>query len=115
VKNQEGKIVYIIEHSKDITERKKLEEKLNLLYRTLNVIRYIDQLIINAADQKALFENTCNILVKNKEYTYACALLVDDNLDIKEVYSAGNGLDTVELITKISTKKTQMEEISEKN
>jgi len=105
VKNQEGKIVYIIEHSKDITERKKLEEKLNLLYRTLNVIRYIDQLIINAADQKVLFENTCNILVKNKEYTYACALLVDDNLDIKEVYSAGIDFDTGELITKISTEK----------
>ncbi len=61
----------------DITERKKAEEKVNQLNRTLRAIRDVNQLITRVKDREELLGKTCEKLNQNENYKGVWIDLVD--------------------------------------
>ncbi|MBC7190670.1 PAS domain S-box protein, partial [Candidatus Aerophobetes bacterium] len=62
--DDEGNIRGIVGVSRDITEKKKTEEKLSRLYLLQKTARMANQVIIKAKNEKELWEDICDIFVK---------------------------------------------------
>jgi len=95
--DEKGITIGVIEHVKNATDRVKAERRIKHLFRTLTVIRNVNQLITREHDQDALLKGACDILIKNKEYRCAWILIFDENKNIQEVYSAGLNIDNFTL------------------
>ena len=78
--------VYEVDHHKviqcnirDITERKRAEERISHLATVLRAIRNVNQLITHEKDNQSLIQKSCNLLAQRKGYEMAWILLLDDN------------------------------------
>jgi PAS domain-containing protein len=56
---------------RDVTERKRSEERLERLDRTLRLVRNINKLILRERDPERVVQDTCNLLVTTRGYTAA--------------------------------------------
>lgn len=77
VMNPEG-FTGVIASSRDVTERKRGEERIESLNRTLRAIRDINQLIVHEKDPERLVQRTCEILVEHRAYYAALIILTDE-------------------------------------
>lgn len=57
---------------RDITERKKAEEKIKKLYSLQKVIREINQVLIRIEDKFELFQKICEILLEIEDFKFCC-------------------------------------------
>jgi PAS domain S-box-containing protein len=67
----------VIVNSRDVTERRRAEEKIANLNRTLRAIRSINQMIVQEKDPEKLIHRTSEILVEHAAYHAAMLILVD--------------------------------------
>jgi PAS domain S-box-containing protein len=97
----------IIAFGRDITERKRTEERIIKLNRIYALISQINQIIIRTHCRENLFEDTCNIAVQYGKFQMAWIGLVDNYTElVKPVTFAGNEEGYLSKIKHISIKET---------
>jgi PAS domain S-box-containing protein len=69
---------------RDITDRKKTEEKLNKSNRLYNFISQVNQLIVRATDQSSLFRDVCGIAIHNGKFRLAWIGLLNKETGVVE-------------------------------
>jgi PAS domain S-box-containing protein len=74
----------------DITERKRIEQRLLRLYGSLLLIRKVNQLIAQADNESELLQKACDELVDSRDYQLAwIGLTTKDSYDVLPVAQAG--------------------------
>ncbi len=68
---ESGKIKGVVEYARDITARKKTEEKLKQTNRLLNLLSKANEAIMRATDEQTLLNEVCKIVVKIGGYSGA--------------------------------------------
>jgi len=77
--------------ARDITERKKAEEKIKHLNLVLRAIREVNQLIIKVKNRESLIKGMCNNLVKTRGYYNTWIVLFDKKGKLETYAEAGLG------------------------
>ncbi len=76
---------------RDITMRKKAEERVNHLNQVLHAVRNVNQLIIQAKDRIKLINKACHGIVETRGYQSALIALFDGSEKISTTAEAGIG------------------------
>jgi two-component system NtrC family sensor kinase len=77
IRDTEGKPTIAVVMFKDITQLKKIEEKLEHLNRVLRAIRHVNQLITKERDREKLLKGICNNLTETCGYYNVWIALLD--------------------------------------
>ncbi len=101
--NKKGFPIGIQGTTRDITERKQAEEKLNHLNLVLRAIRDVNQLITQETDRVKLINSTCDILIKNRSYNAVWIALFNKEGKIENFAGAALGGEKLTL-NKVSRK-----------
>jgi signal transduction histidine kinase len=80
--NALGTPVHTVGTVQDITERKKAEQQILRLNQLYAILSEVDQVIVRSADQCALFQEICRVVVKHGGFRLAWIGLVDDESGI---------------------------------
>ena len=89
----------VVAVSRDITQRKWAEQRIERLNRVVRAIRDIDRLITREKDRDRLLNSACEILLGASDYHLVWIGLVDaDGQRIVPVVSAGGGVDIERLL-----------------
>lgn len=99
------KVVGMVENYKDITEKKKAEEKLQHLNIILQTIRNVNELIIREKDKGKLIKSICKTFTEGRGHHSAWIALVDDKGKLTEAVESGVGKDFRVLIERINKGK----------
>ncbi len=84
----------IITNLRDISERKKAEQKILKANRLYSVISHINQMIVHTRDEATLFKAACQIAVTEGKFRMAWIGMIDDTTKIlKPVMHAGDDSD----------------------
>jgi PAS domain S-box-containing protein len=96
IQGPDGKVALVQTILEDITERKKVEERIRRLNRTLQVISGVNQALVRATDEGELMAQTCQILVNMGGYRTAWIGLTDEDKDqnVRPVAAAGDDADS---------------------
>lgn len=91
VKNPKGEITNFVAVKEDITERKKAEEKLYRLNRTLNALRHSSEIILHSSDESSYMQDVCKIIVNDcgHKMIWIGFAEEDENKTVLPVASAG--------------------------
>ena len=116
----QGKIIGAIETIRDITTRKKAEQKITHLTNVLRAVRNVNQLITQEKDRKRLLQRACDILIENRGYFNAWIALIEGSNKVSYVFEAGLGEAFLPIakmlkrgkITKCAQKAMQQTEVS---
>ncbi len=95
IKTEDGKTIGVVLVFRNITERKKDEEKLRKLNRTLRAISDSNQALMRATDEKSFLQQACKIIVEDCGYKMVWVGLAEDDeaKSVHPVSSAGLGED----------------------
>jgi len=88
----------MLDLEREVTERKRAEEKIKHLNLVLRAIRKVNQLIIREKDRDRLLKATCNNLIKNRGYHNAWIALVDESEELGTTAEAGLGEDFLPMV-----------------
>ncbi len=88
-----GRVTGTLSSGEDITERKLLEKKTDHLYRVLQAIRNVNQLITKEKNKARLIEESCQLLTETRGYVSAWIALFDGPNDL--LMTSHSGLDMV--------------------
>ncbi len=91
LKEEDGSIYELIAISRNITERKITEKRIEYLTSVLNSIRSVDQIITKEKDVFELLTSICKILTDGRGYHNAWICLMDREANINAI--RGSGLD----------------------
>jgi diguanylate cyclase (GGDEF)-like protein/PAS domain S-box-containing protein len=90
LRNGEGEIVGFRCVARDVTERKRMEEKVLRFNAVLKVLKDIDLLVTDEMDREVLINYSCNLILQAGNYANVWVLLVDENRGFVSVASAGD-------------------------
>jgi PAS domain S-box-containing protein len=95
IKTEDGKTIGVVLVFRDITERRKDEETLRKLNRTLRAISDSNQALMRATDEASFLQQACKIIVKDCGYKMVWVGLAEDDeaKSVHPVASAGLGED----------------------
>ena len=86
---------------RDITERKRAEEKIHKLNRTYAVLSEINKTIVHTDDQQKLFEESCRIAVETGGFIFCWIGITDEKRDcvipVAQYGYSENYLDTINI------------------
>jgi PAS domain S-box-containing protein len=77
----------------DITERKRMEERIEHLNDVLRAIRNVNQLITREKNRDRLIRDACNTLIETRGYHYAWMALLNEAGELTSTAEAGVGED----------------------
>jgi PAS domain S-box-containing protein len=100
-RDERGKIVGTFGLSRDITDRKRAEEKIEHLNLVLRAIRNVNQLITRERDRARLLQGACETLIATRGYHSAWVALLDDSEGLVMPAEAGLGEDFLPLVERL--------------
>ena len=65
--------------ARDLSQRKRDEQRIDHLNRVLRSIRDVNQLIVRKQETQSFIDQGCRLLVKNRGYASSLIVLIDDN------------------------------------
>ncbi len=74
---------------RDITERKKAEQRIEHLNLVLSTIRNVNQLIVREKDREKLLAEICKTLIRERSYRSAWIVLLDESMKLIAIDAAG--------------------------
>ena len=102
VKKLEKKMLDV---EKEITERKRAEERVKHLNLVLRAIRKVNQLITQEKDTNRLLQGVCDTLIENRGYYNAWTVLLDDTGRPVATAEAGLGKDFLPIVERLKKGK----------
>jgi len=90
LRDGEGEIVGFRCVARDITERKRMEEKIIRLNAVLKALKDVDLLVTDELDREVLMNYSCNLLIQAGNYANVWILFVDEDRGFVSVASAGD-------------------------
>jgi PAS domain S-box-containing protein len=87
--------------ARDITERRRAEEKIEHLNLVLHAIRNVNQLITRERDRARLLQGACETLIATRGYHSAWVALLDDSEGLVTTAEAGLGEDFLPLVERL--------------
>ena len=97
-KDAQGRIAGVFAAARDVTERKKAEERIEHLNLVLRAIRNVNQLIAKEKDRDRLLKDGCHALVKARGYYNAWLALIDESGKLVTTAEAGLGEDFLPMV-----------------
>ncbi|MBF0526234.1 MAG: PAS domain S-box protein [Deltaproteobacteria bacterium] len=91
----DGRALRIVGTYFDITERKESEAKIKHLNNILRSVRSVSQLITREKDRDKLIADACDVLVKNRGYSFAWIVLTDNRGSLLAAVQAGFDKDSL--------------------
>ena len=91
IQDKDGTPQGFIAVTRDITERKKSEEKIKHLNLVLNAIRNVNRLIVKERNRKKLIQKACRSLTQTRGYSSSWIALFDQNKKLTAFASSGLG------------------------
>ena len=82
----------------DITESRRMEEKIRHLNLVLRAIRKVNQLIIREKDRNRLLKEACRLLIKTRGYHSAWTAILDESNKLITTAQAGLGKDFSKMV-----------------
>jgi len=82
----------------DITERRRIEERIRHLNLVLRAIRKVNQLIIREKDRNRLLKEACRLLIKTRGYRSAWTAILDESNKLITTAQAGLGKDFSKMV-----------------
>ena len=82
----------------DITERRRMEERIRHLNLVLRAIRKVNQLIIREKDRNRLLKEACRLLIKTRGYRSAWTAILDESNKLITTAQAGLGKDFSKMV-----------------
>lgn len=82
----------------DITERRRMEERIRHLNLVLRAIRKINQLIIREKNRNRLLKEACRLLIKTRGYHSAWTAILDESNKLITTAQAGLGKDFSKMV-----------------
>ncbi len=99
LKDSNGNVTGALSSARDITERKRAEEKVFRLNRTYAVLSNINQLIVREQNKQALFDGACKIAVEDGKFLMSWIGMLDEGTGkIEPVANAGAINEYLELL-----------------
>jgi PAS domain S-box-containing protein len=89
--DDEGQVAYYDGIVVDTTERRRAEERVKHLNRTLRAIRNVNQLITKERDPDRLLQGACEALIETRGYQTAWAAVFDEEGEVTRTAQAGLG------------------------
>ena len=89
VRDDTGKVLYLDAIIEDITERKRMEQRIEHLNMVLKAIRNVNQLIAREKDRDKLLKGICSNLVETRGYDYAWLAIMDESGGLMTTVEAG--------------------------
>jgi len=86
-----GKPLRMVGTCLDITDRKRMEERIGHLNLVLKAIRNVNQLIVREKDPETLIQRSCEVLTETRGYFSAWIALYDESGKYMTAASAGLG------------------------
>ncbi|MBL7128112.1 MAG: PAS domain S-box protein [Ignavibacteria bacterium] len=105
IEDSHGNTYRLLSISRDITERKKAEEKIKHLNLVLRAIRNVNQLITKEKDRDKLLKGACNNLIETRGYHNAWIALLDESGKLITTAEAGLGKDFLPVIEMLKSGK----------
>ncbi len=91
IKDEKGRVTGMVGISRDITDRKRAEERINHLNRILLAIRNVNQLITREKDRDSLIKKACSLLIETRGYLEVWTAILDEKGKIVKYAKAGEG------------------------
>jgi len=82
----------------DITERRRMEERIRHFNLVLRAIRKVNQLIIREKDRNRLLKEACRLLIKTRGYHSAWTAILDESNKLITTAQAGLGKDFSKMV-----------------
>ncbi|MCC6450844.1 MAG: PAS domain-containing protein [Candidatus Aureabacteria bacterium] len=101
VYDYEGRVIGTVGISRDITERKRAEKRMEHLTRVLRALRGADHLITREKNRAKLIGGACASLVTHRGYINAWAVLLGNSGEVREAAESGVGPDFAGLVERI--------------
>ncbi|HEU65157.1 MAG TPA: PAS domain S-box protein [Chloroflexi bacterium] len=101
VRNDKGEVTGFRGVSRDITERKRAEERARHLNLVLRAIRNINQLIAKGTDRDSLLKGACQTFVETRGYYNAWIALLDESGKLVTAAEAGLGKGFLQIVERL--------------
>ena len=98
VRDDTGNVLYLDAIIEDITERKRMEQRIEHLNMVLKAIRNVNQLIAREKDRDKLLKGICSNLVETRGYDYAWLAIMDESGGLMTTVEAGLGEDFLPMV-----------------
>ncbi len=91
----------MIDLEKEITERKRAEERIKHLNKVILAVRNVNQLITKEKDRDKLIKGSCDILIESREYYNAWILLLEETGELVTTAEAGLGKEFLPMLERL--------------
>ena len=98
VRDDTGEVLYLDAIIEDITERKRMEQRIQHLNAVLQAIRNVNQLIAREKDRDQLLKGICDNLIQTRGYYYAWLAILDESGGLVTTAEAGLGKDFLPVV-----------------
>jgi len=79
----------VLNVSRDVTRRKRAEERKDHLNSVLLSVRNVNQLLVKTTNRKELIEGACDTLIETRGFHHVWTILLDEEQDLRAVAQAG--------------------------